>query len=168
MRERLKRRGSRHPLPTITLSNVRALQNKMDELTALVRIDGDFRRSNLMCFTETWLIEDTDNILVPGFTAVRADRDSDKAQKSAGGGLCMFVSDTWATQYCVCTRDFELLTVSFRPFCLPREFGQITVILVYVPGPDFKTAAESRTESFKEAVSRSVDQPAFNSCDLSL
>ena len=110
----------------------------MDELTALVQFDGDFRRSNLMCFTETWLIEDIDNILVPGFTTVRADRDSDKAQKSTGGGLCMFVSDSWATQYCVRgrvrTRDFELLTVSFRPFYLPREFGPITVILVYVPG----------------------------------
>ena len=53
----------------------------------------------------------------------------------------------------VCTRDFELLTVSFRPFYLPREFGQITVILVYVPGPDFKTAAQRITESFNEAVS---------------
>ena len=82
MRERLKKRGSRHNLPTITLSNVRALRKKRDELTALVRIDGDFRRSNLMCFTETWLTENTDNILVPGFTTVRADRDSDKAQKS--------------------------------------------------------------------------------------
>ena len=81
-RERLNKRGSRHPLPTITLSNVRALQNKTDELTALVRFDGDFRRSSLMCFTETWLIEDIDNILVPGFTTVRADRDIDKAQKS--------------------------------------------------------------------------------------
>ena len=145
-----------YPLPTSTLSNVRPLQKKQDELTALVRIDGDFGRSNLMCFTETWLTENTDNILVPGFTTVRADRDSDKAQKSAGGGLCMFVSDSWATQYCVRgrvrTRDFDLLTVSFRPFYLPREFGPITVILVYVPGPDLKTAAERITESFKEAV----------------
>ena len=73
MRERLKKRGSRHPLPAITLSNVRTLQNKMDELTALVRFDGDFRRSNLMCFTETWLTEVIDKILVPGFTTIRAD-----------------------------------------------------------------------------------------------
>ena len=77
-------------------------------------------------------------------------------RRRVGGGLCMFVSDTWATQYCVrgrvCTRDFELLTMSFRPFYLPHEFGQITAILVYVPGPDLKTAAERITESFKEAV----------------
>ena len=129
-----------------------------------------------MCFSETWLTEDIDNSLVPGYTTIRADRDSDKAQKSVGGGLCMFVIDSWATQYCVrervCVREFELLTVSLRPFYLPREFGQITVILIYVPGPDFKTAAERITESFNEAVSRSVDQPVFilgdfNSCDLS-
>ena len=63
-----------YPLPTSTLSNVRPLQKKQDELTALVRFDGDFRRSNLMCFTETWLTEDIDNILVPGFTTIRADR----------------------------------------------------------------------------------------------
>ena len=69
----------------------------MDELTALARFDGDFRRSNLMCFTETWLTEDIGNILVPGFTTIRADSDNDKAQKSVGGGLCMFVSDSWAT-----------------------------------------------------------------------
>ena len=144
-------------IPTITLSTVHALQNKMNELTALVRFDGDFRRSNMMCFTETWLSEHIDNILAPGFTTVRAERDCDKAQKSVGGGVCVFVSDNWATQYCVrervCTRDFELLTVSFRPFYLPRKFGQIPVILVYVPGPDFKTAAQRITECFNEAVS---------------
>ena len=91
VRERLKKRGSRHPLPTITLSNVRALQNKMDELTALVRFDGDFRRSNLMCFTETWHTEDIGNILVPGFTTMRADRDSYKATSfciNCGDMLC--------------------------------------------------------------------------------
>ena len=87
-------------------------------------------------------------------------------RRRVGGGLCMFVSDRWATQYCVrervCTRDFELLTVSFRPFCLPRAFGPITVIPVYLPGPDLKTAAERITESFIEPVSRSVDLPVFN------
>ena len=34
------------------------------------------------------------------------------------------------------------MTVSIRPYYLPREFGQITVILVYVPGPNFTLAAE--------------------------
>ena len=110
-----------------------------------------------MCFTETWLTEDIDNTLVLGFT-IRADRDSDKAQKSVSGGLCMLVSDSWATQYCVrervCTRDFELLTVSFRPFYLPREFGQVTVILIYVPGPDFKNGGGENNGKFQRGASR--------------
>ena len=42
VRGRLKKRGSRHPLPTITLSNVHALQNKMDELTALQSLTATF------------------------------------------------------------------------------------------------------------------------------
>ena len=71
----------------------------------------------------------------------------------------------------MCTRDFVLLTVSFRPFYLPRESGQITVIFVSEPGPGFKTAAERIMECSSEAVSQSVDQPVFilgdlNSCDL--
>ena len=87
----------------------------------------------------------------------------------------MLVSDCWATQYCVrervCTRDFELLTVSFRPFYLPREFGQITVILVYVPGPDFKNGGGENNRKFQRGASRSVDRHVFilgdfNSCDL--
>ena len=41
VRNRLKKRGCRLPLPAITLSNVRSLQNKMDELLALTNYDGD-------------------------------------------------------------------------------------------------------------------------------
>ena len=47
--------------------------------------------------------------------------------------MCACLAVTGATQYCVRervgTRVFELLTVPFRPFCLPRKFGKITVIL---------------------------------------
>lgn len=37
IRNRLRRRGSRLPLPAITLSNVRSLHNKMNELSALTK-----------------------------------------------------------------------------------------------------------------------------------
>ena len=62
------------------------------------------------------------------------------------GGLCIFVNNSWATQFSVCetvsTKDCEIVTVSFRPFYLPCEFGQVAVILVYVPSPDNVHAAE--------------------------
>lgn len=32
-----------------------------------------------------------------------------------------------------CTPDLELLAVSFTPKYIPREFGQLTVVLVYIP-----------------------------------
>ena len=51
--------------------------------------------------------------------------------------------------------------MSFTPFCLSQETGQITVILVYVPGPDNARAAERIARSYSKASSRTVDQPVF-------
>ena len=129
-----------------------------------------------MCFTETWLKDEQFCDDIDGFTVIRFDRDRQKTTKSKGGGLCIYVNKNWATNYCVreteSTRDYEILTVSFRPFYLPREFGQITVILVYVPGPEFNKAAERIAESYNQALNRSTDQAIFilgdfSRCDIS-
>lgn len=88
----------------------------------------------------------------------------------------MYIANSWATQFKVlqrvCTRDYELLSVSIRPFYLSREFGQITIILVYVPGPNNKEAAEVITDCYNSALSRLADQLVFvlgdfNTCQLS-
>jgi hypothetical protein len=146
----------------------------MDELSALIKTDSDYRNTSLICFTETWLSEVTVSNL-DGFTFIRYDRDTKKTGKAIGGGLCMAVNDKWATNYTVretdCSRHYEIMTVSFRPFYLPREFTQVTVILAYVPGPDNALAAERIADSYNNAVSRAADQPIFllgdfNSCDV--
>ncbi len=62
---------------------------------------------------------------------------------------------------CLTITDFEILTISFRPFYLPREFGQITVIFTYVPGPNVDAARERIAESFNDALARSADQPVL-------
>lgn len=93
IRNRMRRRGSRLPLPAITLSNVRSLRNKADELSSLVRTDSDYRQTSLFCFTETWLSEDVDYDL-DGFNIIRFDRDVRKTRKSIGGGLCIAVNKT--------------------------------------------------------------------------
>ena len=174
--QRLKRRGSRFPLPTISLTNIQSLWNKHDELSALLQYDNHFRRCNVLCLTETWLHEGK-NVNFPGRTVIRADRDNTAAGKQGcGGGVCMIVDDSWGTQYTirekVCTKDYEILTVSFRPFYLPREFGQITLILAYLPGPNFEACGERLAESYHAAIARSADQPVFilgdfNKCELS-
>lgn len=92
VRQRLKRRGHKPPLPVITLSNVRSLKSKTDELLLKAKYDSDFRQSNLICFTETWLKDGIQDIDISGYTMIRADRN------------------------------------------VAEMFGQITIILVYVPG----------------------------------
>lgn len=62
--------------------------------------------------------------------------------------------------------------MSFRPYYLPREFGQITIILVYVPGPNFALAAECIAASYNRALCNSADDPVFllgdfNKCNVS-
>lgn len=88
----------------------------------------------------------------------------------------MFVSSRWANNITVrethCSAHYELLTVSFRPYYLPREFGQITIILVYVPGPNFALAAECIAASYNRALCNSADDPVFllgdfNKCNVS-
>ncbi len=59
IRNRLQRRGSKLPLPAITLSNVRSLNDKMIKLSALIHYDTDYRQTSLFCFTESWLSEDS-------------------------------------------------------------------------------------------------------------
>lgn len=44
--------------------------------------------------------------------------------------------------------SYTILNVLFRTFYLRREFGQVTVILMYVPGPDIKDAASQTAASY--------------------
>ena len=178
VRQRVRMRGHRPPLPTITLSNVRSIMNKMDELRANVRYDHEYRNSSLICLTETWLHSDIhSNIInIPGFDVERLDRSSELTNKKRGGGICVFVNRMWCNNFTlrssVCCKDIELLSISFRPFYLPREFPQVHVILVYIPpDADKDNATQIIQEKVGELETRSPDAPAiilgdFNHCQL--
>ena len=51
----------------------------------------------------------------------------------------MFVSEKWchrinmSVKHKVCTPNVELLTVSVRPYYIPREFSRVLITTVYVP-----------------------------------
>ena len=138
VRQRLRRRGDKPPLPSIILSNVRSLRSKMDELRLNCRSCFEYRGSSLLVFTESWLRQDTPDSLVEleGFSLIRADRGASSG-KSRGGGICVYVSNNWCKQYTIretyCDPDVELLCLSMRPFYLPREFGNIVMCVAYVP-----------------------------------
>ena len=73
----------------------------MNELITKVQYDNEFRQSNLICFTESWLKEEMSDPNLPGYTIIRADRDINLSQKSIGGGLCVYMDTRWAIQYTV-------------------------------------------------------------------
>lgn len=137
----LQRRRYKPYLPSVVMGNVRSLDNKMDELTARVRNNREFRECSLMCFTETWMHERIPDsaVDVAGFSSVRADRTRRESGKSKGGGLAVFVNERWChpnhivVKERVCSPDIELLAVGLRPYYLPREFSHVIAIVVYIP-----------------------------------
>ena len=99
VRQRVRRRGNRPPLPTITMANLRSISNKIDEIRGSARYICDFRESSLLCFTETWLTPSipSDAIDIDGFQLIRLDRSQTTTQKSKGGGVCIYMNENWCT-----------------------------------------------------------------------
>ena len=71
----------------------------MAKLAALVKYDRDNRQSRVICVAESWLTEESTGIDFDRFTTIRFDRDKGKTEKSVGGGLGIFVNNSWATQF---------------------------------------------------------------------
>ncbi|CAL9697275.1 unnamed protein product [Knipowitschia caucasica] len=138
VRERLKKqRVTRLPLPSVILGNVQSLKNKLEELQGNIRFQKDFKECCVLTFTETWLTDrDRDGDLrIDGFgTPYRLDRDADVTGKTQGGGVCFYLNERYCKSVTVreqvCTPDVELLSVSFRPYYLPREFPQLFFTVV--------------------------------------
>ncbi|KAK7898229.1 hypothetical protein WMY93_019082 [Mugilogobius chulae] len=137
---RLRRRGSRSPLPGIFLSNVRSLCNKTDELTLLMRRNKDFSTSCVLCFTETWLNEQIPDraLHLEGFQLLRGDRQRDlSGGKTKGGGVCFYINNAWCSDVTVisqhCSPALEYLFINCKPFYSPREFASFILAAVYIP-----------------------------------
>lgn len=177
---RLDNRRKLPPLPTILLSNVQSIRNKTDELELWTKTRGEIRDSCLLAFTESWLTgQDRDEDLsISGFgSPIRLDRSSETTGKSRGGGVCFYINE----RYCniitvrekICTADIELLSISLRPFYLPREFQQLFYTLVYIhPRANAAAAAQLIADTTHKLDEICPDAPKFilgdfNHCDLS-
>lgn len=70
-----------------------------------------------MVHIESWLHEGIlcSLLELDGYTLVHADCSSESGKKR-GGGICMYICDSWCKQYTVrhklCTPDIELLCVT--------------------------------------------------------
>ncbi|KAE8297833.1 hypothetical protein D5F01_LYC02304 [Larimichthys crocea] len=180
VRQRLKRLKLQCiPLPSILLCNAQSIRNKVDELQANVIHLEKFRDACIMAFTETWLTSndpETDLSLSGFGVPIRLDRDADVTGKSHGGGVCLYVNERWCrnitVRETVCTADIELLSVSVRPFYLPREFPQIFLTVVYIhPKANVDNAVSAIHKVTHKLQSLCPDAPCFilgdfNHCDL--
>lgn len=186
VRLRLRKNKTVVPLPSVILANVRSFgknssNSTFDELYANVKYQSDYRDACLLCFTETWWCADTqpDAIKLDGFgTPFRMDRDSDVTGKGKGGGVAVYVNERWCRKSNVtvrekmCTPDCELLALSMRPTYLPREFGQLFFVVVYVhPQANNMRTAAVIAECVDKLRVVSHDAPVFvlgdgNNCNL--
>lgn len=87
--------------------NTRSLNNKLSEIELLL---SSFHFSNdVIMFTETWLSDD-ETFILPHYKSFFLNRSSRR-----GGGVSLLVSNELKSdtldQYCVCSDDYEILTV---------------------------------------------------------
>lgn len=139
VRARLKTNPSRPALPSILLSNVCSLVNKLDYIRLQQTARREFRDCCVFVFTETWLSDRVPDaaIQLDGLAAFRADRNTTLCGKTRGGGLCVYINTEWCKNSVLvssyCSSQLEFVTVRCRPFYLPREFTTVLIIGVYIP-----------------------------------
>lgn len=173
---RLRKRYSRPPLPSIVLCNAHSLNNKMDELRVLCRYDSIYREACLLAFSETWFSDtNTDaETAIEGFSVVRGDRSRTESGKEGGGSVCAYINNRWCTDVTVhertCTPLYDFLSISLRPFYLPREFSKLVVCVayvpLYVPSEKTKTVASAISASVSALQSQYPDAPVLIMGDL--
>ena len=85
----------------------------------------DIKNCNNLCFTESWLNDDTDHIELAGFS-IHQDRVV-KSGKTKGGGVCLFVNNCWCVMSNInevsgCrSPEVNFLMISCRPHYLPSS-----------------------------------------------
>lgn len=135
---KLSRNKVKIPLPTVSVTNLRSVTNKIDELEAVCRVNP-LRNALIWIISETWLTPETDDthVELPHYMTIRSDR-TQASNKQKGGGLLVYLKQNWCgnnvkIMHCSCTSNIELLAIRCRPYYLPREFTCINVVAVYCP-----------------------------------
>ncbi len=139
IRARLRANPTRPALPTLMLSNVRSLENKLDLIQLSRSTQQEARDCCVFVFTETWLNDNIPDsaIQLNRLTCCRSDRDTTLSGKSRGGCLCVYINKEWCNNTAVvsklCSSLVEFMFVKCRPFYMPREFTAIVIVAVYIP-----------------------------------
>lgn len=166
------------PLPSVLLSNVQSIRNKLDELETYAKFKREVKDTCLLAFTETWLGDanpDLDLNLTGFGSPIRMDRSSEITGKNQGGGVCFYVNEWYCNTVVIrekiCTTDVELLTISLRPFYLPHEFQQLFYTVYIHPRPNATVASQLIADVTHKLDSICPESPKFilgdfNHCNL--
>jgi hypothetical protein len=100
----LWRRVNQPPLPSVLLANVQLLENKRNELQSRLFYQQDIKNFNILCFLESWMNKDMDNIQLAGVSMPWQDRTA-ASGKIRGGGTCFFVNKDWCAISNIKSRD---------------------------------------------------------------
>lgn len=141
VKQNLRTRAHRPPLPSVLLAIVQSLDNKMDDLRGRLKYQRDVRNCNILCFTETWLTPSIRyNAIQPEESLSVHHKDRmDESGKKKGGGICFMVNSNWCdtrnitTLTHFCSPNLEFLTIKCWPHFLPREFSSVIITAVYIP-----------------------------------
>ncbi len=97
IRARLAANPHKPAIPTIVLANVLSLDNKLDYIRLLRSTQRTVRDCCVFVFMETWLNNSVPDcaIQLDQLTCYRADRALVEGGKSRGGGLCVYINDTF-------------------------------------------------------------------------
>jgi hypothetical protein len=153
---RIRRRVANQPLPSVLLANIQSLENKWDKLKARIFYQRHIQNCNILCFTESWLNDDINNIQLVGYTLYRQDRTA-ASGKTRGGGLCLFVNNSWCTiskeVSRFCSPEVEYLMISCGPQYLPRELSYVFFAAVYIP-PQTNVGTKTALNELYTAISK--------------
>jgi hypothetical protein len=137
---------------------MQSLDNKMDELRSRQSYQRDIKNSNILCFTESWLNDNMDNIQLAGFSVHHQDRTA-ASGKTRGGGLCLFVNNSWCTKSNIkevsrfCSPEVEYLMISCRTHYVPGQFSSIYFVAVYLP-PQTNAGSKTALNELYKAISK--------------
>lgn len=123
----------------------------------------------MIALTETWLKDQypSHDYEIDGFgQPIQLDRDEQLTGKTQGGGVALYVNQRWCktviVRESICTSNIELLSISRRPFYLPREIPQVFLTMVYIhPKASLADATSTIVKLVHRLQSISPDAPHF-------
>ncbi|KAK3763471.1 hypothetical protein RRG08_056939 [Elysia crispata] len=116
-------------------------------------------------------------IVTDGFRVFRSDLTPDSG-KTRGGGVCAYINSKLCNNNNIhvidrtCTPYIEVLSLSIRPYYLPREFPKINLNVVYIPPQvNARQAEDHITSLVHDQLNKSPDSIVlitvdFNHCTL--